>query len=146
WAERPQVPIALVQRYVRQNLDAVQHAHEVALAQRDAHAAAIRDSLTDDAARERFDRLLDGARRETRAYEDHNYYLDCAAGALVHRALMAAARPLIALGVLGTVDDVRWLRLHEIQVALASPAQLASEAPASPAQLASEAPAGSSAA
>jgi pyruvate,water dikinase len=118
WAERPSLVLTLVQRYVPQDLDALARAHEAGVAARDALAAALRDALPEEATRRRFDALLDGARREARAYEDHNYYIDCAAGALLHRALTAAGRRLAGSGALESTDDVWWLRLHEIAGAL----------------------------
>src|SRR5204862_303378 len=75
-------------------------------------------AIPDETTRRQFDGLLDGARREARAYEDHNYYIDCAAGALLHRALMAAARRLAGAGTLSSPDDVWWLRHHEIAAVL----------------------------
>ncbi|HEX2515015.1 MAG TPA: PEP-utilizing enzyme, partial [Chloroflexota bacterium] len=41
-----------------------------------------------------------------------------AAGALLHRALMAAGRRLAGAGAIPEAADVRWLRLHEITAAL----------------------------
>ena len=118
WGEQPALVIALVQRYVLQDLDALQGARSSAVAARDARVEALRATIAAAGDRERFDALLDGARREARAYEDHNYYIDAAAGALLHRALMAAGRRLAGAGAIPEAADVRWLRLHEITAAL----------------------------
>ncbi len=118
WGEQPALVITLVQRYVPQDLDALEGARSRAVAARDARVEALRATIATAGDRERFDALLDGARREARAYEDHNYYIDAAAGALLHRALMAAGRRLAGAGAIPEAASVRWLRLHEITAAL----------------------------
>jgi rifampicin phosphotransferase len=118
WQDRPSLVIALVQRYVPQDLSALARAHEASVAARDAQVETLRSTIEDESVRQQFDRLLDGARREARGYEDHNYYIDCAAGALLHRAVAASGRCLAAADCLASADDVFWLHLDEITSAL----------------------------
>jgi pyruvate,water dikinase len=112
------VVIALVQKYLPQDLDGLLAARQVAIEQRDRHVAELREQIADEPQRERFDFWLAAARRQQRGFEDHNYKIDSASTALLHRALTAAARRLAGAGVIPAPEDVWWLRTHEVMLAL----------------------------
>src|SRR5205823_14410553 len=110
--------IALVQKYVPQDLAAMMATRRRAIAARDRRVAGLRERIADRAQRERFDFWLAAARRQQQAFEDHNYKIDSASSTLLHRAISACARRLAATGVLPSADDVWWLHAHEIALAL----------------------------
>ncbi|HET7770168.1 MAG TPA: PEP/pyruvate-binding domain-containing protein, partial [Chloroflexota bacterium] len=118
WSEQPALVIELVQRYVPQDLDSLLAARHAAIAGRDQRVAALREQLPDDSTRSEFDFWLAAARAQQTAFEDHNLKIDSASSALLHRALAAAGRRLAAAGLLPTTEDLWWLRLHEIALAL----------------------------
>jgi pyruvate,water dikinase len=133
WAEQPELVVEVVRRYASLDLDALTAARAAAVAARDRRVEALKAQLADEATRDRFDFWLAAARVQQTAFEDHNLKIDSAASALLHRALAAAARRLAAAGVLSTADDVWWLRLHEIALALRSvPAPAAGGGPGDP--------------
>jgi pyruvate,water dikinase len=118
WREDPSVVIALVQRYVPQDLDALLAARHAATAERDRRVGQIRAGIADPERLRQFDFWLDAARRAQQTFEDHNYKIDSAATSLLHLAITACGRRLAAAGRLDAAADVWWLHRHEIGVAL----------------------------
>ena len=118
WREDPSLVLALVARYVGQDLDAVVATREAAAAARDRRTAEVRRGLPDDETRERFDFWLRAARRAQQGFEDHNYKIDSAASSLLHRAISGAGARLAAAGCLDDPAGVWFLRAHEIALAL----------------------------
>jgi pyruvate,water dikinase len=118
WREQPEPVIRLVQKYAALDLDALATSHTEAIARRDRRAAEIRAAIADETQRERFDFWLAAGRRAVQAQEDHNYHIDSATNALLHRAISACGRRLAAAGVLDDPADVWWLREHQVTAAL----------------------------
>ena len=130
WREQPALVLELVQKYLPHDLDELLRARQAALAERDRRVAELLARLPDDPARAAFTDRLSAARRQQQAFEDHNYKIDSAASALLHQAIAACARRLVAAGVLAAPDEVWWLRTQEIMLALGGPAGAAAEADA----------------
>ncbi|CAA9300241.1 MAG: Phosphoenolpyruvate synthase [uncultured Chloroflexi bacterium] len=118
WREDPSLVIELVQRYVPQDLDAMAAARAAAIARRDARAAEIRASITDEAKLRDFDFWLTAARKAQQGFEDHNYKIDSAATSLLHLAIAGSGRRLAAAGVLAAESDIWWLHAQEAPLAL----------------------------
>src|SRR5439155_26476696 len=116
--DQPAIVIALVQKYVALDLAALAATRAQAVAQRDRRTAQVRDSIQDEPQRAQFDFWLAAGRRALQAQENHNYYIDSATNALLHRAISACGRRLAAAGALDDPHDVWWLREHEIDAAL----------------------------
>ena len=96
WRESPEIVIELVKRYLPLDHDALDRAREMAIADRDRKTDAVRVRIADNAQREQFEFWLAAGRRAVRAQEDHNYFIDSATNALLHRAISAAGRRLVS--------------------------------------------------
>jgi pyruvate,water dikinase len=118
WREDPTLVVALVRRYVEQDLDAILAARVAAVAARDRRVADVRAAIADADARRRFDFLLAGARRAQQGFEDHNYKIDSAATSLLHLAVTGCARRLAAAGSIAAADDIWFLHADEVSLAL----------------------------
>jgi rifampicin phosphotransferase len=118
WRDAPHLVIELVRRYLPLDLDALERGHAAVLAERDERVARIRESIEDPHTRERFDFWLEAGRRAVRAQEDHNYIIDSATNALLHRAISACGRRLAAANRLADAEDVWWLRAHQVLAAV----------------------------
>ena len=118
WRDAPHVVIALLQRYLPLELDALAQAQREVVDRRDARVAEIRRGLTDAGQRQQFDFWLAAGRQAQRAQEDHNYHIDSATNALLHRAITACGRRLAAAGVIATAEDAWWLREHQLLAAV----------------------------
>jgi rifampicin phosphotransferase len=118
WREDPTIVIALVQKYVPQNLDALLAARVEAIRRRDEKVAAIRSQITDSEKLASFDFWLAAARRGQQAFEDHNYKMDSASNSLLHRAITATARRLVVARAIENVADAWYLTRHELGLAL----------------------------
>jgi pyruvate,water dikinase len=118
WREDPALVLALVRRYVEQDLDALLAARAAAVAARDRRAAEVRAGLPDDERRRRFDFWLAAARRAQQGFEDHNYKIDSAATSLLHLAITGCAGRLAAAGCLGAPAEIWLLHAHEVTLAL----------------------------
>jgi pyruvate,water dikinase len=124
WGEDPTLVVATVQRYVRQDLDALVEASRRAAKTHQREGERLRAKVADAGAsaeqRAEFDRRFEEARRQVAAAIDHNYYMDSPPNALLHRALLAGGRRLASVGAIEEASDVWWLRAHEITAALHS--------------------------
>jgi pyruvate,water dikinase len=118
WREDPSLVLALVQRYVDQDLDALLAGRAAAVAARDRRVAEVRATIAGADKQREFDFWLDAARRAHRGFEDHNYKIDSAATSLLHLAITGCARRLVTAGWLASEDDVWHLHAHEIALAL----------------------------
>jgi phosphohistidine swiveling domain-containing protein len=137
WREDPSLVVALVQRYVEQDLDALRAARERAVAARDRRVAEVRAGIAGPQRRQEFDFWLGAARRAQQGFEDHNYKIDSAATSLLHLAITGCARRLVDAGYLDAEDEIWFLYASEIALALRGLAQRAgaaapSEAPQGP--------------
>jgi pyruvate,water dikinase len=121
WRDRPNLPLAIIARYATQDLDLLAGRKAAAIIERDTVVERIRAGIPDDGSRASFDRLLQLARREVAAYENHNHAIDASASALLWRARNAVAKRLQSLGVLESADEVVWLSRPEIDAALRAP-------------------------
>jgi pyruvate,water dikinase len=121
WIEEPALVIRMVRHYLPQDLVRLRSMRREIEARQQERLAAARARVGDDPDRRaRFERAYAAASAGMRWFEDHNYHIDSAAQSLHRMALVAAARRLVVRGALDTVDDVRWLRIHEICAALRS--------------------------
>jgi phosphohistidine swiveling domain-containing protein len=118
WREEPSIVLALVQKYVPQDLGALLSARAAAIADRDRKTEDASQKIANPQQRKQFDFWLAAARAQQRGFEDHNLKIDSASTSLLHRALMAAAQRLASTGTLEAAEDVWWLRAHEITLAL----------------------------
>ena len=85
-------------------------------------AAAARASLADRPDDlERFDRILDLARRIGPLSEIHNYWIDRAAQAHLHSLVVRVGRRLVRDGVIGASDDIFYVRRTEVADLLRRP-------------------------
>ena len=118
WREEPSLVVALVQRYVSLDLDALLAARAAATAARDRRVAELRATITEPEREKDFDFWLAAARRAQRGFEDHNYKIDSASSGLLHLAITACARRLVSAGLLDAESDAWWLHKEEIGFAL----------------------------
>jgi pyruvate,water dikinase len=126
WGEEPALVVALIQRYLAQDLDALEQARQRSKEQYARDVQQLRDKVAGAAARTgvgaeqlaQFDFWFEAARRMIQIDLEHNYFLDSPPNALLHRALMACGRRLAAAGVLDDAQCVWWLRAHHITAAL----------------------------
>ncbi|NDF38846.1 MAG: hypothetical protein EB140_07980 [Proteobacteria bacterium] len=118
WRDRPELVLEIVRRYVSQDLQSIPVRKKQAIEVRDSLTETVRASIPDPEAASRFDSLVDAARREVQAYENHNYHVDAAASALLWRARTVCGSRLASLGVIASADDVVWLYRHEAEALL----------------------------
>ena len=118
WRDRPELVFELIRRYVHQDLQSIPLRKNQAVEARDMLTATVRACIPDAEASSRFDFLVDAARREVQAYENHNYHVDAAASALLWRGRSACGARLASMGAIGSPDDVVWLYRHEIEAFL----------------------------
>ena len=72
------------------------------------------DSLSGEADKTEFSRLLEIARKVYRFQEDHNFYIDMGSTAALHNTAMACGRRLQSYGLLQTAGDVVFLTFAEL--------------------------------
>jgi pyruvate,water dikinase len=118
WREDPTLVLAIVRRYVEQDLDAILAARATAVAARDRRVSDVRAAIADEDVRRRFDFLLAAARRAQQGFEDHNYKIDSAATSLLHLAITGCAQRLTEAGALGAPADIWCLQADEVVMAL----------------------------
>ena len=118
WRDRPELVFELIRRYVPQDLQSIPLRKNQAVEARDTLTASVRACIPDAESASRFDLLVDAARREVQAYENHNYHVDAAASALLWRCRSACGARLASMGVIASLDDVVWLHRHEIEAFL----------------------------
>ncbi|MCX5985166.1 MAG: PEP-utilizing enzyme [Chloroflexi bacterium] len=130
WRDRPELVFELIRRYVHQDLQSIPVRKNQAVEVRDILTETVRACVSDAEAASRFDVLVDAARREVHAYENHNYHVDAAASALLWRGRSACGARLAQMGTIASPDDVVWLYRHEIEAFLchSGPDQLAATA------------------
>ncbi|HXI15938.1 MAG TPA: PEP/pyruvate-binding domain-containing protein, partial [Chloroflexota bacterium] len=133
WREDPSLVMALVQRYVSLDLDALLAARAAATAARDRRVAELRATITEPERVKDFDFWLEAARRAQRGFEDHNYKIDSASSGLLHIAITACARRLVSAGLLEAESDAWGLHKEEIGFALRGLGGPAKEVMAQPA-------------
>ena len=118
WREDPTLVLALVRRYVEQDLDALLGARAGAVEARDRRASEVRAGIAGEEGRRRFDFWLGAARRAQQGFEDHNYKIDSAATSLLHLAITGCARRLAGAGCLSDPAEIWFLHAHEVALAL----------------------------
>jgi pyruvate,water dikinase len=122
WRDDPARVVALVQRYLPQDLDALAAAYRRAGEQYERDVTALRERVVSAGGTPEqlasFERWFAAAQRMITSILDHNHTIDSPANALLHRALMACGRRLAAAGAIDTAADVWWLRAHQIAAAL----------------------------
>ena len=93
WREGPGLVIAILRRYVAQDLDRITAPQRRTADERAALLAKTMDGIGEDPARrERFTFWYAAAQRAARNFEDHNYDIDSVSYALVHLAVSAVRR------------------------------------------------------
>ena len=140
WREDPALVLALVRRYVEQDLDALLGAHAGAVEARDRRASEVRAGIAGEEGRRQFDFWLGAARRAQQGFEDHNYKIDSAATSLLHLAITGCARRLAGAGCLSDPAEIWFLHAHEVALALRGLAGQ-DEGPAAPPPVAAPEPA-----
>lgn len=124
WGEDPSLVVALVQRYLAADLDALEAAYRRSTAQYASDVAQVRDRVAGSggspAQVAEFDAWFAATGRMICQILDHNHHIDSPANALLHRGLMACGRRLVGAGALDDAADVWWLRAHQIAAALRS--------------------------
>ncbi len=119
WREDPALVIAILQRYVSQDLERITAPQRRTADERAALLAKTMDAIgADPERRERFTFWYAAAQRAARNFEDHNYDIDSASYALVHLAVAACGERLTAAGALADPQDIWMLRLAEVGTAL----------------------------
>ncbi len=116
--EQPQRLMRLIAPYLHPSRPSPAQVWQQVRAARDAQVAALYAACPDPEAAALFAREWAWARKAAAVLEDHNYHIDQLAIGLLRRAVLLAARWLIAQGALSGIEDVFWLRLAEILAAL----------------------------
>lgn len=121
WGEKPELVMALMQAYMRQDLDALMKAHAKArqgyIDKHEQLRAQVTDKATPDQLKQ-FTFWYDAATQVIDAALRHNLYMDSPANSLLHRALMACGRRLAQTGVIDAPEDAWFMRAHQISAAL----------------------------
>ena len=111
--------IAILQRYVGQDLEGITAPQRRTADERAALFAKTLDTIgADQKRRERFTFWYTAAQRQARNFEDHNYDIDSVSYALVHLAVAACGERLTAAGALADPQDIWMLHLAEVGTAL----------------------------
>lgn len=128
WREDPSLVIAILRRYVGQDLERITAPQRRTADKRAALLAKTMDAIGEDSVRrERFTFWYTAAQRAARNFEDHNYDIDSASYALVHLAVAACGERLTAAGALADPQDIWLLHLAEVGTALRELARLPAE-------------------
>lgn len=115
WRERPQVPLALLKRYLDGGLRDPEAEYK--------HAVRVREQLTAEAlarlagrpeVRERFCHLLAAAQQYLPAQEDHNYIIDQMGLTVLRLPILALGQHFVRAGVIDAPDDIFFLTVDEI--------------------------------
>ena len=124
WREDPTLVIAIVQRYLPQNLGALVETRRRSSEQYKRDVETLRGKLAEAGAtpeqRAQFDFWFQALLRQITGLWDHNYYLDSPMNALLHRALLACGRRLAAAGAIEEAADAWWLRAQQVAAAVRS--------------------------
>ena len=119
WREDPSLVIAILRRYVGQDLERITAPQRRTADERAALLAKTMDAIGEDPARrERFTFWYTAAQRAARNFEDHNYDIDSVSYALVHLAVVACGERLTTAGALADSQDIWMLHLAEVGTAL----------------------------
>ena len=119
WREDPSLVIAILRRYVSQDLDRITAPQRRTAEERAALLAKTLDAIgADQERREHFTFWYAAAQRAARNFEDHNYDIDSVSYALVHLAVAACGERLTAAGSLADSQDIWMLHLNEVGTAL----------------------------
>ena len=119
WREDPGLVIAILRRYVGQDLERITAPQRRTADERAALLAKTMDAIgADPARRERFTFWYTAAQRAARNFEDHNYDIDSVSYALVHLAVVACGERLTTGGALADSQDIWMLHLVEVGTAL----------------------------
>lgn len=119
WREQPTLALANVRAYLESGHNP--RAEHEAIARRAQHAyEAARARLTGypRAVLEQFELAVQHGRQGAFLQEEHNFYIDQKASALIRLVLRDVGAHLVDLGVLEGVDDVFLLEMREIRAAL----------------------------
>jgi pyruvate,water dikinase len=124
WREDPSLVIAIVQRYLPQDLEALVQVRSRSAEQFAAQVQRLKTQVAEAGATpeqyDQFDFWFEAFMRQVTSAVDHNYYLDAPMNALLHRALMACGRRLAAAGAIEAAVDVWWLRASLVAAAVRS--------------------------
>jgi pyruvate,water dikinase len=118
WRENPALVLRFVAHYLDSNVEAPAAARARAQAAREAEIERVCGACDDADAVDEFRHELAYWRRQAAVMEEHNHYIDQLMNGQLRRAIMTAARWLVARGVLRMEDEVFWLGYHEILSAL----------------------------
>jgi len=120
-SERPDLVAGLLQDELRRPTDLEAEQERLAAARAEAKAAVLA-ALPDQARRDEFLALLEEAERSYPTREDNEFYTISVPLALLRFAVLEAGNRLAEAGVIGTRDDVFFLRGDELLSALAGAA------------------------
>lgn len=121
WREQPSLVVALVQRYLAQDLDMLTATRHRSKAQYAEDVEKLMARVAEAATTEQragFEFWFDAARRQVTCMVNHNFYLDGPMNAMLHWALTACGRRLAAAGVLDDPADVWYLRAYQVEAAV----------------------------
>lgn len=116
WNVRPQIPLQLIGKFARTDLDEAERKEREAARRRDALVKKVRRELASDALRlSRFDFELARARRYELWTEDHNYWMDQSSAGIVRDAAHVVGQRLVRDKVIDDPEDVLHLSLDELR-------------------------------
>ncbi len=118
WREDPALVLRMAAAYLDPAVEPPAAARERVLAEREGQVERLCDACGDPEAVAEFLRQLAYARRQAVVTEEHNHYIDQLMNGQLRRAVMAAARWLVARGALAVAEEVFWLHYDEILSAL----------------------------
>ena len=123
WRDDPTLVLRFATPYLDPTVEPPAAARARAQAERDVLIEALCRACDDPEAIADFRRELAYGRRQAAVMEQHNHYIDQMMIGQLRRAILAAARWLVARGALATTEEVFWLHYDEILSALRASTQ-----------------------
>jgi pyruvate,water dikinase len=117
WIEDPATPLDQIRAFLAMPDYDFQAEQRKQAEERDTYVRETMGRLEPEQ-RERLQSAIDAAIDVASILEDHNYYIDQRVGVLPRRLVLATGRRLVTEGVLGTTEDVFFLRGDELKAAL----------------------------
>jgi len=121
WNMRPEIPLDTIGSFVRQDIEDTGRSRKQLRARREKAIAEVRREIgRDKKLRKKFDFELFRASNHIKMMENHNYLIEQCTFGEYREAIDRAGRALVSGGWLDEVDDIFYLRLNQLDDAVAA--------------------------